>query len=74
MGAAIAVSDCGGRTPHEVSGLRKAGDHPARRREWMRQVGAAVISVLRAAAFVAQTLGLIELYRDIMQLEEMRAA
>ena len=28
--AAIAVRDCGGRTPHEVSGLRKAGDHPAR--------------------------------------------
>jgi putative transposase len=31
MGAANAVSDCGGRTPHEVSGLRKAGDHPGRR-------------------------------------------
>jgi hypothetical protein len=36
----------------------------------MQYVDVAAISVLHAAAFIAQTLGLTELHREIMRLED----
>ena len=55
----------GGASDFNLSGVPSV----RRRSMWMQHVDVSANSVLHAAAFLAQTLGLTELHRDMMQLE-----